>query len=314
MKHLCSFKSAILVFLLGLLTACGQPMPSNTSKVSIAPAGGEVPYVVAERYMRTGHKPVTAAEFENNPFKNFDNTGARDIVVNLTGMSVGLDNLSLERFTKIVRGKDREVKREWRDCPANFVTVPQNLKWFSRDRYQTAYGTEQCLWLKGPGDRDFKAVFSLGCHNPIGAEITRIVRNLAEGGTLEIIKRPPPVTEPPVEETCEDRGDCPKPPQPPVPPAEGCAGNPGNNKCVGKATEDPTGGKKPHFETSGSGGTGSGSTGMSSTSQEGGTGPHEGSDTKTSKATGGSSTNVNDGGQKESPGRSANAPGQNKGS
>ncbi len=185
-----------------VLTACSwSPPPTNTSQLSVAPVGNEIPFVKTERYMRTGHKPVTPTEFEANPFANFESEEAANAVVNLTGLALGIDNFSRDRFTRIVRGEDHEVERRWGDCSERFTTVSQNMQWFNRDRYETTYGVEQCLYLKGPGDRGFKAVFSLGCHNPIGAEIVRII----DSNDDDDFKRPPP-------ETCEELGNCPPPP------------------------------------------------------------------------------------------------------
>jgi len=73
-----------------------------------------------------------------------------------------------------------------------------------------------------------------------------------------------------------------------------CLGNPGNNKCVGRATEDPTGTGK-HWDQDGKDGYVSpkGSTGASKTSREGDKGPHKGSDTYTGKtAKGGNATST----------------------
>ena len=76
---------------------------------------------------------------------------------------------------------------------------------------------------------------------------------------------------------------CPPPPPPPPPPAGGCDGNPGNNKCVGKATENPTGEDK-HYSANGVDSSPSGSTGASKTSREGDKGPHKGGDNPSAKS------------------------------
>ncbi len=201
----------IAVLVMGAVTLSPAPATAkNTAEVAMESAGGEVPFVKAEHYMRIGNQPITAAEFEADPFAGFVNTKAANAVRKLTGLSVGIENLSRDRFTRIVRGQDHEVKRKWADCPRTFSTASLNWSWFERARYKTADGVEQCLYLKGPGDTSFKAVFSLGCHNPIGAEIAAIVKLLASEGKLKPLCTGK-ACEPPAPPKCEGKACTPPP-------------------------------------------------------------------------------------------------------
>lgn len=95
-------------------------------------------------------------------------------------------------------------------------------------------------------------------------------------------------------DTLSDWWDGCGPPPPPPPPPPGCktdcgpepepetGANPGNNKPVGKATENPTGEDK-HWSPSGTDSSPSGSTGASKTSKEGDKGPHTGGDPQNAK-------------------------------